>query len=204
MQELNHRTKNLLSVVQSIANQTAASSPTEFVERFSQRIQALSASQDLLVQTKWCGVEIEALVRSQLAHFADLIGERIVIEGPPFSVTPSAAQSIGMALHELATNAGKYGSLSGDHGSVTINWRLDEGQFCIDWVERDGPCVKSPKRRGFGTTIISAIAQASVDGKVELNYQSSGVIWRLRCASSKVMSAGLSMPMPNWSPAHSV
>jgi PAS domain S-box-containing protein len=97
--ELNHRTKNLLSVVQSIANQTASSSPKDFVERFSQRIQALSASQDLLVHSEWRGVEIEALVRAQLAHFGDLIGDRIMIGGPPLSVTPSAAQSIGMALH---------------------------------------------------------------------------------------------------------
>jgi two-component sensor histidine kinase len=137
--ELNHRTKNLLSVVQSIANQTAASKPTDFAERFSQRIRALSVSRDLLVQGQWRGVEIEALVRAQLAHFADLIGERIMIDGPPLSVTPAAAQSIGMALHELATNAGKYGSLSDDHGSVTIDWRLDDGQFSIGWVERDGP-----------------------------------------------------------------
>jgi two-component sensor histidine kinase len=190
MRELNHRTKNLLSVVQSIANQTAASSPTDFVERFSRRIQALSASHDLLVQGEWRGVEIEALVRAQLAHFSDLIGERIILDGPSLSVTPTAAQSIGMALHELATNAGKYGSLSDDHGSVTIDWRLDHGQFSIGWVERDGPRVKPPERRGFGSTIISAVAEASVDGEVELNYRSGGVIWRLRCPASKALSAG--------------
>jgi two-component sensor histidine kinase len=191
MQELSHRTKNLLSVVLSIANHTAASNPTHFVERFSKRIQALSASQDLLVHSEWRGVEIEALVRAQLAHFADLLGERIMIQGPPVSVTPSAAQSIGMALHELATNAGKYGSLSDDRGRVTIDWRLDDGQFSICWIERDGPCVMLPKRRGFGSTIISAVAEASVGGEVELDYQSSGVIWRLRCAASQVLSAGV-------------
>jgi two-component sensor histidine kinase len=190
MRELNHRTKNLLSVVQSIANQTAASKPTDFVERFSRRIQALSASHDLLVQGEWRGVEIEALVRAQLAHFSDLIGERIVIDGSPLSVTPTAAQSIGMALHELATNAGKYGSLSDDHGSVTIDWRIERGQFTIGWVERGGPSVKPPKRRGFGSTIISAVAESSVGGEVELKYESTGVIWRLRCAASKVLSAG--------------
>jgi PAS domain S-box-containing protein len=189
MRELTHRTKNLLSVVQSIANQTAASSPADFVERFSQRIQALSASQDLLVRSEWRGVEIEDLVRTQLAHFADLIGERIMIEGPPLTVTPSAAQSIGMALHELATNAGKYGSLSGDHGSVSIDWRIDDDEFSIGWIEHDGPCVKPPKRRGFGSTIISAVAEANVGGEVELNYESTGVIWRLRCAASKALSS---------------
>jgi PAS domain S-box-containing protein len=190
MRELNHRTKNLLSVVQSIANQTAASNPSDFAERFSQRIQALSANQDLLVRNEWRGVELEDLVRAQLAHFADLIGERIVIEGPHLSVTPSAAQSIGMALHELATNAGKYGSLSDDHGSVKIDWRLEDGRFSIGWLERDGPRVEPPKRRGFGSTMISVVAKASVGGEVELDYASTGVVWRLKCSASKALSAG--------------
>jgi PAS domain S-box-containing protein len=190
VRELNHRTKNLLSVVQSIANQTVASSPTDFVERFSQRIQALSASQDLLMCSEWRGVEIHALVRSQLAHFADLIGDRIMIEGPPLSVLPSAAQGIGMVLHELATNAGKYGSLSDDHGSVTIDWRLDDDEFSIGWIEKHGPRVKPPKRRGFGSTIISAVAEASVGGEVKIDYNASGMIWRLRCAASKALTVG--------------
>jgi two-component sensor histidine kinase len=190
VRELNHRTKNLLSVVQSIANQTAASNPTDFADRFSQRIQALSANQDLLVRSEWQGVDIEDLVRAQLAHFADLIGERIMIEGPHLSVTPLAAQSIGMALHELATNAGKYGSLSDDHGSVTIDWRLEDGQFSIGWIEHDGPRVRPPERRGFGSTIISAVAESSVGGEVELDYASTGVVWRLKCAASKALSAG--------------
>ena len=191
MRELSHRTKNLLSVVLSIANQTAASSPSGFVERFSQRIRALSASLDLLVHSEWRGVEIEALVRAQLAHFADLIGDRIMIDGPPLSVTPPAAQSIGMALHELATNAGKYGSLSNDHGSVTINWRLDDGQFSIGWIEQHGPRVKPPKRRGFGSTITSTVAAHSLGGEVELAYAASGVVWRLKCAANKALSPGL-------------
>jgi PAS domain S-box-containing protein len=190
LRELNHRTKNLLSVVQSIANQTAASNPTDFAERFSRRIQALSANQDLLVRSEWRGIDIEDLVRAQLAHFADLIGERIVIEGPHLKVTPLAAQSIGMALHELATNAGKYGSLSGDHGGVAIDWRLEDGQFSIGWIEHDGPRVRPPQRRGFGSTIISAVAEASVSGEVKLDYASTGIIWRLRCAAAKALSAG--------------
>lgn len=188
MRELSHRTKNLLSVVQSIANQTAASSPSGFVERFSQRIRALSASLDLLVHSEWRGVEIEALVRAQLAHFADLIGDRIMIDGPPLVVTPSAAQSIGMALHELATNAGKYGSLSSDQGSVTVEWRLADDEFCIAWIEQDGPRVKPPKRRGFGSTIISTVAEHSLAGEVELDYAASGVVWRLKCSARKALN----------------
>jgi PAS domain S-box-containing protein len=191
MRELSHRTKNLLSVVLSIANQTAGSTPSGFVERFSQRIRALAASLDLLVHSEWRGVEIEALVRAQLAHFADLIGDRIMIDGPPLSVTPSAAQSIGMALHELATNAGKYGSLSNDHGSVIIDWRLDDDEFSIGWIEQHGPRVKPPKRRGFGSTIISTVVEHSVGGEVELAYAASGIVWRLKCSANKALNPGV-------------
>ena len=120
---------------------------------------------------------------------ADLIGDRITIEGPPLSVTPSAAQSIGMALHELATNAGKYGSLSDGHGSVSIDWRIDDDQFSIGWVEQRGPRVKPPRRRGFGSTIISTVAENSLGGEVELAYAASGIVWRLRCSANKALSA---------------
>jgi two-component sensor histidine kinase len=114
MREVNHRAKNMLSVVDSIAHQTATRSPEDFVERFSERIQALSANQDLLVLNESNGVEIEDLVRAQLAHFADLIGSRIGVHGPKMRFTAASAQAIGLALHELATNVGKYGALSTD------------------------------------------------------------------------------------------
>jgi PAS domain S-box-containing protein len=118
MHELNHRSKNILSLVQSIARQTSGSGHEDYLTRFSQRLQALAANQDLLVKREWYGVSIHDLVRAKLAHFADLIGRRILIEGPMLSLTPTAAQGIGLALNELATNAGKYGALTDLKGRV--------------------------------------------------------------------------------------
>src|SRR5262249_8046518 len=126
MREMNHRAKNMLGVVDAIAHQTATRNPDDFIERFSERIQALAANQDLLVRNEWKGVEVESLVRAQLAHFADLIGSRIAVQGLPLRLNPVGAQAIGLALHELATNAGKYGALSNDAGRVDIRWGTDD------------------------------------------------------------------------------
>jgi PAS domain S-box-containing protein len=187
MREINHRTKNMLSVVLSIARQTAASDTAEFIKHFSARIQALSANQDLLIKSDWRGVDVEDLVRAQLAHFVDLIGTRISVDGPQMRLAAAAAQSIGIALHELATNAGKYGALSGELGRVEIDWRLNGDEFTIGWAECGGPYVEAPKRHGFGSTVISMVAKASVDGDVELDYAPTGLIWRLKCSADKVL-----------------
>jgi PAS domain S-box-containing protein len=191
MREINHRAKNMLSVVDAIAHQTATRSPEDFVERFSERVQALSANQDLLVRNEWKGVEIGDLVRAQLAHFADLIGSRIGMEGPELRLNPASAQAVGLALHELATNAGKYGALSTDRGRVDISWGVIEGDiFTMNWTEREGPPVTAPKRRGFGTVVLEAMASRSVDGAVQHDYSPSGVTWRLTCAAANALESG--------------
>src|SRR5262249_52752651 len=149
MREINHRAKNMLSVVHAIAHQTATRNPEDFIARFSERIQALSANQDLLVRNEWNGVDVEDLVRAQLAHFVGLIGQRIGLRGPRLRLRASSAQAIGLALHELATNAGKYGALSSGRGRVDVSWATDGDTFSMDWTERDGPPVSEPERRGF-------------------------------------------------------
>jgi PAS domain S-box-containing protein len=187
MREINHRAKNMLSVVDAIAHQTATRNPEDFVERFSERIQALSANQDLLVRNEWNGVEIEDLVRAQLAHFADLVGSRIAMHGPGLRLNPASAQAIGLALHELATNAGKYGSLSTDAGRVDVSWGSDGDTLTMSWTEREGPLVSAPKRRGFGTIVMETMAERSVDGKVDLDYAPSGLTWRLACPAANAL-----------------
>jgi PAS domain S-box-containing protein len=190
MREINHRAKNMLSVVDAIAHQTAIRSPEDFIERFSERIQALSANQDLLIRNEWNGVDINDLVHAQLAHFADLIGSRIAVEGPKLRLRAASAQAIGLALHELATNAGKYGALSTDAGRVDIWWGAVDGTLTISWTERGGPSVCQPKRRGFGTIVMESMVERSVDGTVDLNYPSSGLTWRLTCPAANALEPG--------------
>ncbi len=180
----------MLSVVDAIAHQTAARNPEDFIERFSQRIQALSANQDLLVRNEWNGVEIADLARAQLAHFADLIGSRIAMHGPKLRLNPASAQAIGLALHELATNAGKYGALSTDRGRVDVCWGSNGDTLTISWTEREGPSVSAPTRRGFGTIVMEAMAERSVDGTVELDYAPSGLTWRLTCPAANALEPG--------------
>src|SRR5262249_47504682 len=186
MREINHRAKNMLSVVDAIAHQTANKNPKDFVERFSERIQALSANQDLLVRNEWNGVEIADLVRAQLAHFADLIGSRIGVHGPQLRLRAASAQAVGLALHELATNAGKYGALSTDKGRVYVSWGIADGTLTMSWTEREGPPVSAPRRRGFGT-IVMETTERSVDGKVDLDFAPSGLTWRLTCPAGNAL-----------------
>lgn len=190
MKEVNHRAKNMLGLVQSIARQTAATDPAEFVRRFGERIQALSANQDLLVNNAWTGVDIHDLVRAQLALFKDLIGSRIAINGPSLRFTPAAAQAIGLALHELATNAGKYGALSDEHGRVDVRWHIDASRLVFSWSECDGPPVKPPSRKGFGSTVINSLAKMSVYGEVDIAFDPPGFSWKLTCPADKAIEVG--------------
>ena len=187
MREINHRAKNMLSVVDVIAHQTAAKNPQDFIQRFSKRIQALSANQDLLIRNEWNGVEVKDLVCAQLAHFADLIGPRITLDGPRLRLNPASAQAIGLALHELATNAGKYGALSTGAGRVDIGWGIDGDTLAMSWTESGGPPVLKPQQCGFGNVVIQAMAEYSVDGTVDLHYLPSGVVWRLICPAANAL-----------------
>jgi two-component sensor histidine kinase len=181
VREVNHRAKNMLSVVQAIAHQTATKSPEDFIEHFSERIRALSANQDLLIQNRLQGVETEDLVRAQLSPFAGLMGSRIIACGSKLRLKAASAQAIGLALHELATNAGKYGALSTDTGRVGVGWGTEGDTFALSWTEYEGPPVSAPQRRGFGTIVMQEMAERSVDGVVNLDCAASGLTWRLTC-----------------------
>jgi PAS domain S-box-containing protein len=187
MREVNHRARNMLGVVDAIAHQSVVSNPEDYVERFTKRIRALAAYQDLLVESEWQGVEIGDLARAQLELFADLIGSRIVMRGAKLRLSPASAQAIGLALHELVTNAAQYGALSRDTGRIDIGWGTDGDTLTISWTERDGPPVSPPKRRGFGSTVMKTMGEQTVDGKVDLDYAPSGVTWRLTCPAANAL-----------------
>ena len=192
MNEVNHRSKNLLSVVMAVAQQTAATSPQQFVRTFSSRVQALAVNHDLLVKNQWKSIEASDLFRGQLAHFGDLIGSRIVLKGPSLHLSSTAAQSVGMAIHELSTNTVKYGALSGDDGCIEIEWGVLEPDgaspcFSVSWAERGGPAVVPPAHRGFGTTVITRMIEMGLDGEARLTYGSSGLVWQFACPLANVL-----------------
>jgi two-component sensor histidine kinase len=113
------------------------------------------------------------------------------MQGPKLRLNPASAQTIGLALHELATNAGKYGALSTDAGRVDVRWRTDGDTFTMSWTEREGPPVSMPKQCGFGTIVIEAMAEYSVDGEVQLDYAPSGLIWRLTCPAANALEPSI-------------
>jgi PAS domain S-box-containing protein len=196
MREAKHRVRNLLGLVQVIARQTAGN-VDGFIERFTERIQALAANQDLLDQGQRQGTDLDDLVHTHLAHFADLIGSRIRAHGPKLHLNATAAEAIGLALHELATNAGKYGALSTDAGWVDVGWHADSDTITMSWMERGGPPVRAPDHRGFGTTVIDRMVKRAVDGEVQLNYASSGLEWRLSCPAANAEVAARAAPKSN-------
>jgi PAS domain S-box-containing protein len=191
MREVSHRSKNLLTVVQALARHTANEvDPQMFAERFGQRLAALAASHDLLVKSDWQGADVADLVRSQLGHLGDLVGTRATFEGASLRLGTAPAQAIGMALHELATNAVKYGALSNDHGRVRIAWhRLANGgapHVRLVWSEHDGPPIQPPSRRGFGHTVMVGIVEHELDASVRLSYAPSGVVWEMTAPAQRL------------------
>lgn len=192
LREINHRAKNLLSLVQAVARQTTAQSGPQFLERFSERLQALATSQDLLVDSHWRGACLDELVTSQLSHFGDIVGTRIRCAGPDVTVNPRTAQLIGMALHELGTNAGKYGALSNDRGTVDVHWDVaqvdGEGRLSISWREEGGPPVAMPVHQGFGSFTIDRMLRTALQADIETEFASSGFSWSMSCSISEVLS----------------
>ena len=174
--ELNHRVKNTLATVQSIAMQTARShtDPRGFAESFQARLLALSHTHDLLTRSHWEGASLRAI----LEHETEAHGpHRISLNGPPVALEPSPALSFGMIFHELATNAAKYGALSVPEGQVLVDWAvsdLKKPMLHLSWRERGGPPAATPTRKGFGSRLIERNVRHDLSGAVELDYAVAG------------------------------
>ncbi len=195
MHEISHRSKNLLMVIQSIARRTArsAGSMEEFERRFERRLQGLAASHDVLVSKNWHGAPLADLVRQQLVPFAEIQGSRVELTGPDVVMTAEAAQALGLAIHELATNAIKYGALSVPAGKISVSWALegDAGAaraLLLNWVEQGGPQVTPPQRKGFGHVVIGEMVERSLDGKVAMEFAAEGLNWSVSIPVTNLVS----------------
>ena len=175
--ELNHRVKNTLATVQSIAMQTARHHPEPqgFAEAFQSRLMSLSHTHDLLTRSHWEGADLRAVLQHETdAHGGAL---RIVLNGPPVSLDPAQALSLGMVFHELATNAGKYGALSTPEGRVFVDWAIADQRaprLTLNWREAGGPQVSPPQRRGFGSRLIERNIRHDLAGEIEAAYAPEG------------------------------
>lgn len=182
LDELNHRVKNTLATVQSIAAQSLrhGTDVSSVRDSFEARLIALSQAHNLLTRDNWRGASLAELVRTELTPYGGANGERMGIAGEEVWLAPSTAVALGMAFHELATNAVKYGSLSGPDGRVDVSWTVTnaggERQLRIVWKERGGPTVAKPDRRGFGSRVIVGGLAHQLDGVVDLAFVPTGVV----------------------------
>ena len=183
LQEVNHRSKNLLAVVQVIARQTGRMHEgPDFFAVFNRRLASLTSNQDILIKSNESHVDLETLARAQFAHLIDPEDPRVSISGPTVQLNESSSQAVGMAIFELVTNAAKYGAVSQDAGSVSLSWVITEEatpSIEISWLETGGPPVKAPTRKGFGSQVTGPVLESATSGKTHRDFDPSGFRWSL-------------------------
>ena len=187
--ELNHRVKNTLAAVQSIVTQTLrhAADPGDASRAITARIMALSGAHNVLTRESWDGADLRTLVETAIHPFQGPGPDAFQLSGPDMRVGPYAAISISLALHELATNAVKYGALSTPAGRVRIGWSVGAGQvFRLEWIETGGPVVTPSDRRGFGSRLILQVLPDQLQGAAELEYRPAGIAFRLTASVDAV------------------
>ncbi|MEL7444606.1 MAG: CHASE domain-containing protein [Pseudomonadota bacterium] len=178
--ELNHRVKNTLANVLSILALTRRRTDNldEFADGLEGRIRSLSATHDLLTQSDWGTTPMRAVIEAELSHFREARDHSVVLNGPQVELAPNDALSFGLAIHELATNAAKFGALSNEGGEVYVSWRLAEDKTNlaeIEWRELKGPPVSASRRRGFGTDLIEKVVAHELRHPVQLEFKAEGV-----------------------------
>ena len=173
--EAEHRANNVLATVQATVHLTQADTPEGLKQAIEGRIQALANVHRLFVQSRWQGAELHGLVKEELAAYSQGRELRVQIDGPNVLLEPNAAQAIAVALHELATNAAKYGALSVPDGQVRVEWSHENGRLVLSWIETGGPPVEPPTRRGFGTRVMDNMVRGQLKGELRLDWRAQGL-----------------------------
>jgi two-component sensor histidine kinase/DNA-binding response OmpR family regulator len=187
--EVDHRAKNAMAIVQSIVRLTKANSISEYGAVIEGRLKALSRAHALLSDSRWEGAEFAKLVDEELAPFRSTNTDRICVAGPKVLLNPTTAQTLALALHELATNAAKYGALSQASGNLELKWDIEPDSIVVDWRERGGPPVREPRSTGFGTRIITGSIERQLGGKATFDWQPDGLICVLRVPHHQAAAA---------------
>jgi PAS domain S-box-containing protein len=192
--ELNHRVKNTLATVQSIARQTLrASEPALFGEAFERRLLALSKTHDLLTRNAWREADFSAIVEQELMPYRRETNDRILVSGPEVLLPARTAINLGLVLHELVTNAAKYGALSVPSGRLELTWRVAAGSaggpdLVVSWRESGGPAIAEPRRQGFGSRLIERSIEGELGGRIKLEYLSAGLVGLLEIPLSQALA----------------
>jgi PAS domain S-box-containing protein len=192
--EVDHRGKNALALVQSIVRLTRAESIRDYSKAVEGRIAALARVHTILSLSSWESAELSGLVAEELAPFATREA-RISAVGPKVRLTPATAQTLALALHELATNAAKYGALSSLHGRVNLTWQQAADQLELEWQEDGGPVVQVPAARGFGTRSVIASIESQLGGRAQFDWRPAGLCCRLSVPLNEQLDVSNSLPL---------
>jgi two-component sensor histidine kinase/CheY-like chemotaxis protein len=185
--EVDHRAKNMLAVVLSVLRLTKAKSMPDFVTTVEGRIHALAATHNLLSATHWEGADLRRIVEDEMAPYRTSGHDRIVAEGPAAMLLPATAQAVALALHELATNAAKYGALSVDTGRLRLTWSVGKEALVLEWLETGGPPAAPPSSLGFGLSIVRSSIEAQFRGGVIYDWRPEGLCCRLSIPSAQIV-----------------
>jgi two-component sensor histidine kinase len=175
--EVDHRARNSLAVIQSIVSMMPATSGATFAKVIDGRIRAMARAHTLLSHSRWEGADLWRLVHEELEPYR--APDRVHIHGPAVAIKPTVAQNFALAIHEMATNAAKYGALSTPEGKLDISWVLNDDALVLDWIERDGPAVSRPEKVGFGSKVIEASIKRQLYGSIESDWAANGLRCRL-------------------------
>jgi PAS domain S-box-containing protein len=193
--EVDHRAKNLLATVMAMTRMTRAETAAEFAAALIGRLQSLSTAHALLSENRWIGTDLRRLVTEGLAAYGERGGRRMTIDGPALALCSEAAQALAMTMHELATNAVKYGALSVPGGRVSVDWFWSAGEpLILRWTELGGPPTRAPARQGFGLDLIETSITAQLEGSVQFDWGADGLTCRMvipherLCATERFLS----------------